>query len=122
MRIHGKGFGEVQSADIIQAFYGPTHVERAFKNVKNPHHLAVRPQFHWTNQKIAVHYVMGVLGYWMTAIRLRKAKANARFTGGLDSLLEPLGRHTPCRLHKTHARAHQPNGAHGTGRLHHVRR
>ena len=78
------------TTDIIQAFYGQAHVERAFRNVKNPHHLAVRPQFHWTDQKIAVHHFMCVLGYLMAAILMREAKAKAQFTGGLDSLLDTL--------------------------------
>jgi transposase len=41
---------------IIETFYGQADVERAFKDVKNPHHLAIRPQFHWTDQKIRVHF------------------------------------------------------------------
>ena len=78
------------TAGIIQAFYGQAHVERAFKNLKNPYHLAVRPQFHWTDQKIAVHYFMCVLGYLMAAILLREAKNKAGFTGSMDTLLDAL--------------------------------
>ena len=78
------------TADIIQAFYGQANVERAFKNVKNPYHLALRPQFHWTDQKIAIHYFMCVLGYLMAAILLREAKNKAGFTGSMDTLLDAL--------------------------------
>ncbi|MBE3040329.1 MAG: IS1634 family transposase [Chloroflexi bacterium] len=78
------------TADIIQAFFGQANVERAFKNVKNPYHLALRPQFHWTDQKIAVHYFMCVLGYLMAAILLREAKNKAGFTGSMDTLLDVL--------------------------------
>jgi len=78
------------TADIIQAFYNQAHVERAFKNVKNPYHLAVRPQFHWTNQKIAVHFFMCVLGYLMTTILMREAKNKAGFKGSIDTFLDNL--------------------------------
>ena len=79
-----------ETPDIIQAFHGQANVERAFKNVKNPYHLALRPQFHWTDQKIAVHYFMCVLGYLMAALLLREAKNKAGFTGSMDTLLDVL--------------------------------
>jgi transposase len=78
------------TADIIQAFHGQANVEHAFKNIKNPYHLALRPQFHWTDQKIAVHYFMCVLGYLMAAILWREAKTKALFKGSLDTLLDSL--------------------------------
>jgi hypothetical protein len=78
------------TADIIQAFHGQANVEHAFKNIKNPYHLALRPQFHWTDQKIAVHCFMCVLGYMMAAILWREAKTKALFKGSLDTLLDSL--------------------------------
>jgi transposase len=78
------------TSDIIQAFHGQAGVEHAFRNIKNPHHLALRPQFHWTDQKIAVHYFMCVLGYLMTALLWREAKASAQFEGSIDTLLDTL--------------------------------
>ena len=41
-----------ESEKIIKAFYGQSTVEGAFKNIKNPYHLAVTPGFHWTDHKI----------------------------------------------------------------------
>ena len=78
------------TADIIQAFYNQAHVEGAFKNVKNPYHLAVRPQFHWTDHKIAVHFFLCVLGYLMTALLVREAKNKAGFKGSMDTCLDRL--------------------------------
>ena len=78
------------TADIIQAFYNQAHVEGAFKNVKNPYHLAVRPQFHWTDHKIAVHFFLCVLGYLMTALLVREAKNKAGFKGCTDTCLDSL--------------------------------
>ncbi|MCX6930650.1 MAG: IS1634 family transposase [Verrucomicrobia bacterium] len=79
-----------QTANIIEAFHGQADVEHAFKNIKNPYHLALRPQFHWTDQKIAVHYFMCVLGYLMTTLLWREAKAKAQFKGSVDTLLDTL--------------------------------
>ena len=79
-----------QTADIIQAFHGQADVEHAFKNIKNPYHLALRPPFHWTDQKIAVHYFMCVLGYLMTTLLWREAKTKAGFNGSVDTLLDTL--------------------------------
>ena len=36
------------SEEIILAYRGQHELEAAFRQVKDPTHLAVRPQFHWT--------------------------------------------------------------------------
>ena len=41
--------------EIILAYRGQHHVERAFRDMKHPVFLTWRPQFHWTDQKIQVH-------------------------------------------------------------------
>ena len=76
--------------DIIKAYYGQSFIEHTFKNLKNPYHLALNPQFHWTDQKIIVHYFTCVLGYQLSAIVWRQAKIGARFRGSLDTLLDML--------------------------------
>ncbi|TEU07250.1 MAG: IS1634 family transposase [Candidatus Aminicenantes bacterium] len=78
------------TADIIKAYYGQSFIEHTFKNLKNPYHLALNPQFHWTDQKIIVHYFACVLGYQLSAIVWRQAKIGARFRGALDTLLDML--------------------------------
>jgi transposase len=78
------------TVDIIKAYYGQSRIENAFKNLKNPHHLALKPQFHWTDQKIMVHYFICVLGYLLTAILWRQARSKAQFNGSLDTLLDML--------------------------------
>jgi len=78
------------TVDIIKAYYGQSFIEHTFKNLKNPYHLALNPQFHWTDQKIIVHYFGCVLGYLLSAIVWRQAKLEARFTGALDTLLNTL--------------------------------
>jgi len=78
------------TVDIIKTFYGQSIIEHAFKNLKNPYHLALRPQFHWTDQKIKVHFFICVLGYLLAAIVWHEAKTKARFKGSLDTLLDIL--------------------------------
>jgi transposase len=75
---------------IIKAYYGQSFIEHTFKNLKNPYHLALKPQFHWTDQKIIVHYFGCVLGYQLSAIVWRQAKLEAPFRGALDTLLDRL--------------------------------
>jgi transposase len=81
---------EWTSEEIVGAFYGQSTVEQAFKNIKNPYHLAVTPEFHWTDQKIRVHYFSCVLGYLLAALVWREARMKADFTGTLDTLLDTL--------------------------------
>jgi transposase len=78
------------TVDIIKAYYGQSFIEHTFKNLKNPYHLALKPQFHWTDQKIIVHYFGCVLGYQLSAIVWRQAKSETRFRGALDTLLDML--------------------------------
>lgn len=78
------------TVEIIKAYYGQSQIEHAFKNLKNPYHLAVKPQFHWTDQKIMVHYFICVLGYLLTTILWREARSKAKFNGCLDTLLDML--------------------------------
>jgi transposase len=77
-------------SEIVAAFYGQSTVEQAFKNIKNPYHLAITPEFHWTDQKIRVHYFSCILGYLLTSILWREARMKADFTGTLDTLLDTL--------------------------------
>ena len=75
---------------IIETYYSQATVEEAFKNIKNPHHLALKPQFHWTDQKIIVHNFMCVVGYLLSTLLWKEARQKAGFTGTLDSLLDTL--------------------------------
>lgn len=79
-----------KTADIIDAYHGQAHVERAFKNLKNPYHLAMKPQYHWTDQKITVHYFLGVLGYLLATLVWRLVRQKIQYQGSLDHLLDSL--------------------------------
>jgi transposase len=79
-----------ETEKIIEAYHGQSTVEQAFKNIKNPYHLALKPGFHWTDQKIIVHYFMCVLGYLLASIVWREARDKVGIRGALNSLLEIL--------------------------------
>ena len=75
---------------IVATLHGQSTVEQAFKNIKNPYHLAVTPEFHWTDQKIRVHYFSCILGYLLASLIWREARMKADFTGTLDTLFDTL--------------------------------
>ena len=76
--------------EIMLAYWGQAKVEYAFKNMKNPFHLALRPQYHWTDQKIEVHAFICVITYLLSMIAYKKAKENAHFKGSPNTLIEKL--------------------------------
>jgi transposase len=78
------------SSRIVEAYYGQSKVEHAFRDIKNPYHLAVRPQHHWTDQKIKVHFFTCVIGYLLTTLVWREARLKAGYKKSLDSLIEML--------------------------------
>jgi transposase len=76
--------------EIILAYWGQSKVEGAFKRIKDPFHLAVRPQYHWTDQKIQVHGFICVLGLLLAMLAYKRARERADFNGTLHTLLEKL--------------------------------
>lgn len=76
--------------EIVSAYWGQSDVEHAFKTMKNPFHTAMRPRYHWTDQKIEVHGFICVLGYLLTMVAHRRAKKQAGFQGTPVSLMEKL--------------------------------
>ncbi|MBU0638558.1 MAG: IS1634 family transposase [Planctomycetes bacterium] len=78
--------------DIIHAYHAQASVEHTFRHLKDPHHLAIRPQFHWTDQKLHVHFFTCVLGYQLAALLRHTARHAGVFTGTAGSLLRRLAR------------------------------
>lgn len=81
---------EWTSEEIILAYRGQAKVEYAFRTMKNPYHLSVRPQFHWTDQKIKVHLLICIVGYMLTMVTYMKAKENAGYKKDIDHFMEDL--------------------------------
>ncbi len=76
--------------EIIMAYWGQANVEYAFKNLKNPFHLAVRPQYHWTDQKIEVHALICLIGFLLTMVLYKRVAENTGFKASPHNLLERL--------------------------------
>lgn len=75
---------------IILAYWGQAQVEYAFKNLKNPFHLAIRPQYHWTDQKVKVHAFICFIAFLLTMVLYKQAKEKTHFKGSPHDLLEKL--------------------------------
>jgi transposase len=60
--------------EILLAYRGQAKVEYAFRTLKNPYHMAIRPQYHWTDQKIEAHFLMCIIGYLLTVYTYEKVK------------------------------------------------
>jgi len=76
--------------EIILAYWGQSKRESVFKRIKNPFHLALRPQYHWTDQKIEVHGFICLLAFLLVMVASKRAREKAGFTGTPDALLEKL--------------------------------
>ena len=68
--------GNWSDKEIIDAYHGQSNVEKVFKQLKNPFHNAVRPQYHWTDQKIKVHTYCSVLSVTISNLIEKIAKDN----------------------------------------------
>jgi transposase len=80
------------TAAIIQAYHGQAHVEAVFGHLKDPVHLALRPQFHWTDQKLHVHVFTCLLGYLLArTVFLQAQQAHAPYAS-MEALLDALDR------------------------------
>jgi len=78
------------SEEIISAYRGQSKVEQAFENLKNPFHLAVRPQYHWTDQKIKAHIFMCIIGYLLTIAAYTKAREKAGYKRNISNFMDDL--------------------------------
>lgn len=78
------------SEKIIKTYEGQAEVESAFKDMKNPYHLTFKPQFHWTDQKINIHYFVCVIGYLISTLLCKEAKTKIKLIETLDTLLDKL--------------------------------
>lgn len=76
--------------DILLAYRGQSHVEAVFRQLKDDEHLALRPQYHWTDQKIQVHAFICLLAFLLAQVVAHEAKQYGH-REGLSGLLDRLG-------------------------------
>jgi transposase len=77
-------------AEIVRGYRAQHHVESAFRQMKDPHHIALRPQHHWTDQKVEVHVLCCVLALMLCAL-LRRELHQQGIERSIPDLLEQLG-------------------------------
>jgi hypothetical protein len=65
---------DATTAEIIAAYRGQSGVERAFRAMKDPEGCAVRPQYHWTDQKLQVHAFRCVVAFLLLKLLERQAR------------------------------------------------
>ena len=77
-------------AEIVRGYRSQHHVESAFRTMKDPLHISLRPQHHWTDQKIDVHVFTCVLALMLCSL-LRRQLSQAGIDRSIVHLLDTLG-------------------------------
>lgn len=81
--------GEWSTAQIVEAYHGQAHVERSFRSLKDSTRISIRPQYHWTDQKVRVQVFICLAALLLTRVLEREAQARGWHVTG-DSLLREL--------------------------------
>ena len=77
-------------ADIVRGYRAQHHVETGFRCMKDPHHISLRPQHHWTDQKIEVHVFCCVLALMLCSL-LRRELQQRGIDLSIPAMLDQLG-------------------------------
>lgn len=81
---------ELSTAEIILAYRGQSGAERAFRDMKDPEGCALRPQYHWTDQKLQVHAFCCVMAFLLLKLVERQARHAGLRARSLRTLLRRL--------------------------------
>lgn len=76
--------------EIVDAYNGQSRAETAFRQLKDVQHLAVRPQYHWTDQKVRVHTFICLVALLLARLVEWKAR-QIGYQNQLSTLLDTLG-------------------------------
>ena len=74
---------------IVRGYRSQSHVEAAFRNMKDPDYLTFRPTYHWTDPMLRVHALYCVIALMITSL-LRRQLAQAGIPLSLARMLERL--------------------------------
>jgi transposase len=77
------------TADIIKTYREQDCIEKILRTTKDSDHCAIRPQFHYTDQKIRVHIFCCLLGLILATI-LHKEVVSKGFAGSKFYILDVL--------------------------------
>jgi transposase len=81
---------DLSTAELIVAYRGQSRAERSFREMKDPDSCSVRPQYHWTDQKLKVHAFCCVVGYLLLKLLERRARQAGLRIRSPRSLLRAL--------------------------------
>lgn len=88
---------EWTAEQVIEAYRGQARAERAFRDLKDPWVCAIRPQYHWTDQKLRVHAFTSVLALLLARLLLHRAR-KVGFQGTQRTLIQRLSTLRTCTL------------------------
>ena len=74
---------------IVRGYRSQSHVESAFRGMKDPRCLTFRPTFHWTDQKLRVHALYCVIALMILSL-LRRKLAQSNISVSLARMVERL--------------------------------
>ena len=83
--------GDWSDVEIVRGYRSQHHVETAFRTMKDPQHIALRPQHHWTDQKIEVHVFCCVLALMLCSLLQREFHRQG-IDRSIHDLLSELGK------------------------------
>ncbi len=78
-------------AEIVRGYRAQHHVETGFRCLKDPHHISLRPQHHWTDQKIEVHVFCCVVALMLCSL-LRRELLRQGIDLSIPTLLDQLSK------------------------------
>lgn len=78
-------------AQIVRGYRSQHHVENAFRCIKDTDHISLRPQHHWTDQKIRVHVFYCVHALVLCCL-LRRELCREGIDRSIPNILENLGK------------------------------
>jgi transposase len=77
--------------EIVSAYRSAWHVEHAFRQMKSPNHLTIRPIFHWTDQKIRIHMFTCVLAYRLCCLLVKEISEKG-IRINIDQLIDEMSK------------------------------
>lgn len=77
------------AADVISGYWGQSHIEKSFRQLKNPRLNSIRPQYHWTDQKIKVHTFCCLIGFLLVQLMYKKV-CEAKIQISREKMIERL--------------------------------
>jgi transposase len=78
------------TAEIIESYRSQAAIEALFAHLKHTDHIGLRPQFHWTTQKLHVHVHTCVQGHLLARLLALKAERAGRKFDSQEQLLDTL--------------------------------